>query len=213
MKLYRINIKNMEDPLQNRRLLEQVSMERRKKVLRYRMPDDRKRSLGAGIIIKTILEENGLSESEIRYSENEKPAADGVYFNVSHAGDYVVGVSGSCEVGCDIEKIRKAPFEVASRHFCTAESEYINSAQDKDKAFFTLWTLKESYLKMTGRGLSLPLDSFEVVPAEKGFVLEDASVQCGYFQTMEFNGHIFSICKETDSAFEHMKFQDIRNLF
>lgn len=213
MKLYRINIKNMEDPLQNRRLLEQVSMERRKKVLRYRMPDDRKRSLGAGIIIKTILKENGLSESEIRYSENEKPAADGVFFNVSHAGDYVVGVSCGCEVGCDIEKIRKAPFEVARRHFCAAESEYINSAKDKDKAFFTLWTLKESYLKMTGRGLSLPLDSFEVVPTENGFVLADASMQQGYFRTTEFDGYVFSVCRETNAVFEQMDFQDIRNLF
>ena len=89
MKLYRIHITHMDDPLQDQRLLELVSPKRREKVIRYRMPDDRKRSLGAGIILREILRENGLNESDLRYSENEKPVADSVFFNVSHAGDYV----------------------------------------------------------------------------------------------------------------------------
>ena len=66
----------LDDPLENKRLLELVGTERRKKVIRYRMPDDRKRSVGAGIIINKILDENGLSESCLKYSENGKPVAD-----------------------------------------------------------------------------------------------------------------------------------------
>ena len=107
-KLYRININHFEDPLKNERLLDLVGIRRREKVIRYRMPDDRKRSLGAGIIIRKILDENGLTESCLRYSDNEKPVVDGLFFNVSHAGDYVVGVLSDCEVGCDIEKDRKS---------------------------------------------------------------------------------------------------------
>ena len=34
-----------------------------KKVIRYLQPDDRKRSLGAGIMIRKITNGNGLSES------------------------------------------------------------------------------------------------------------------------------------------------------
>lgn len=60
-KLYRININHFEDPLKNERLLDLVGIRRREKVIRYRMPDDRKRSLGAGIIIRKILDENGLT--------------------------------------------------------------------------------------------------------------------------------------------------------
>ena len=55
-KLYRININHFEDPLKNERLLDLVGIRRREKVIRYRMPDDRKRSLGAGIIIRKILD-------------------------------------------------------------------------------------------------------------------------------------------------------------
>ena len=177
--------------MQNKRLLELVGTERRKKVIRYRMPDDRKRSLAAGLIIRKILNENGLSEDSLKYSENGKPLADNLFFNISHAGDYVVGVSSDREVGCDIEKIVDAPLEVADRFFYLKEAEYIKSAEDKNRAFFTLWTLKESYMKMTGRGMNLPLDSFEVVPMTDGFMLGESAEKPCFFKTMEFDDYIF----------------------
>ncbi len=143
MKLYRIHITHMDDPLQNQRLLELVSPKRREKVIRYRMPDDRKRSLGAGIILREILRENGLNESDLRYSEKREAGCRFcIFFNVSHAGDYVVGVSSDCEVGCDIEKIRKAPMEIAQRHFRATESSYIDASTDRDKAFFYLMDIE-----------------------------------------------------------------------
>ena len=209
MKLYRIHITHMDDPLQNQRLLELVSPKRREKVIRYRMPDDRKRSLGAGIILREILRENGLNESDLRYSENEKPVADSVFFNVSHAGDYVVGVSSDCEVGCDIEKIRKAPMEIAKRHFRATESTYIDASTDRDKAFFTLWTLKESYMKMTGQGLSLALDSFEILKTVNGFSLGKTPERQCFFRTLEFDGYIFSVSNETDFVIRQTDFYDI----
>ena len=172
-KLYRININHFEDPLKNERLLDLVGIRRREKVIRYRMPDDRKRSLGAGIIIRKILDENGLTESCLRYSDNEKPVVDGLFFNVSHAGDYVVGVLSDCEVGCDIEKNANAPLEVAEHYFYHSELAYIKAAEDKDKAFFTLWTLKESYMKMTGRGMSFLWILLKWFPQQMGLSSEN----------------------------------------
>lgn len=195
--------------MKNKGLLELVGTQRREKVIRYRMPDDRKRSLGAGIIIKKLLEENGLSESCLRYSENGKPVADSLFFNVSHAGDYVVGVLSDCEVGCDIEKITSAPLEIAEQYFNVTECEYIKSAEDKSRAFFTLWTLKESYMKMTGRGMSLPLDSFEILPAANGFVLGNSPEKRCFFKTMEFADYVFSVSNETEFAVIQTDFYDM----
>lgn len=209
IKLYRININTLDDPLQNQNLLEMVGEERRKKVIRYRSPDDRKRSLGAGFIIKRILNENGLSESCLKYSENEKPVVDGLFFNISHAGDYVVGVLSECEVGCDIERIVHAPLEVAEHYFNLAEKEYIKSAKDKDRAFFTLWTLKESYMKMTGKGMSLPLDAFELIPAANSFILGKTPERHCFFKTLEFENYIFSVSNETEFNFALTDFCDL----
>ena len=211
MKLYRININHFEDPLENERLLDLVGAKRQKKVIRYCRPDDRKRSLGAGIIIKKILDENGLSESSLKYLENGKPVVEKqkLYFNVSHAGDYVVGVLSDHEVGCDIEKKEDAPLEIARHYFTPGEYEYIKSADDKDKAFFTLWTLKESYMKMTGRGMSQPLDSFEIIRTADGFILGKSSERHCFFQTVEFDGYIFSVCNEGDFVLVKNDFVDI----
>ncbi len=208
MKLYRININHLDDPMQNKRLFGLVGTQRGEKVLRYRIPDDRKRSLGAGIIIKKILNENGLSESDLKYSENGKPVADKLFFNVSHAGDYVVGVLSDCEVGCDIEKIVRAPLEIAEHYFNGTECEYIKSAEDKDRAFFMLWTLKESYMKMTGKGMSLSLDSFEILPAANGFTLGKSPEKRCFFKTIEFEDYIFSVSNETDFTISQADFQE-----
>ena len=209
MLLYRININTLEDPLQNEKLLEQVGPERRNKVIRYLQPDDRKRSLGAGIMIQKLLGENGLSESSLKYSENGKPAVDHLYFNISHAGDYVVGVVSDCEVGCDIEQNVNAPLEIAEHYFYSSERKYIEAAVDPGKAFFTLWTLKESYMKMTGRGMSLPLDSFEIVRKDARFVLGKSPEKPGFFRTMEFEDYIFSVCNESDFTLNQNEFFDI----
>ena len=206
LKLYRINTNHFKDPLEDKRLLQLVDDSRRQKVLRYRMPDDRKRSLGAGIIIRKILYENGLCEGCLKYSENGKPVADNVFFNISHGGDYVVGVASDCEIGCDIEKNVNAPLEVAEHYFYLSELEYIRSSTDKSRAFFTLWTLKESYMKMTGRGMSLPLDAFEIVPEADRFILGKSTEKRCFFRTAEFDGHIFSVSSEVPVHFEQADF-------
>ncbi len=58
-----------------------------------------------------------------------------------------MGVVSDDEVGCDIERNVNAPLEIAEHYFYAAEREYIEAASDPAKLFFTLWTLKESYMK------------------------------------------------------------------
>ena len=142
-------------------------------------------------MIRKILNGNGLSESSLKYSENGKPVVDHLHFNISHAGDYVVGVVSDDEVGCDIERNVNAPLEIAEHYFHSTEREYIEAASEPGKAFFILWTLKESYMKMTGRGMSLPLNSFEIIRKDQGFVLGKSPKRPGFFRTMEFEGLYF----------------------
>ena len=114
-----------------------------------------------------------------------------------------------CEVGCDIGKAVNAPLEVAEHYFNPGELEYIKSEKDKDKAFFTLWTLKESYMKMTGRGMSLLLDSFEIIPATTGYTLGKSPEKRCFFKTLQFDDYIFSVSNETDFSINETDFKDI----
>lgn len=64
-------------------------------------------------------------------------------------------------------------------------------------------------MKMTGRGMDIPLDSFEVVPTTDGFMLGESSERPCFFKTMEFDDYIFSVGNETDFAITQNDFLDI----
>jgi 4'-phosphopantetheinyl transferase len=87
-----------------------------------------------------------------------------LHFNISHTDGLVaVAVSRHCELGIDVEAVdRSVDLAVADRYFFGAEADWL-AVQPRDRqleSFLRLWTLKEAYIKATGRGLSQPLDEF-----------------------------------------------------
>ena len=68
-----------------------------------------------------------------------------LYISLTHSRDYVGCAVSNRTVGIDIEKIREFKTDVASRVCSKDELEYLNQNNLSD--FFTLWTLKESYIK------------------------------------------------------------------
>lgn len=94
------------------------------------------------------------------------PAEPKAQFSASHSGAWaVVAIALGARVGVDIELRRPLQTDdLARRFFAREEVAELEAkpAAERDAAFFTLWTLKEAYLKGLGRGLSKPLDSFAV---------------------------------------------------
>lgn len=86
----------------------------------------------------------------------------GIHFSLSHSGNWAVCAISDHPVGVDIERIESGRHDIASRFFHREEVRYLNTLlpSARDDAFYKLWTLKESFVKTTGRGLDLPLRSF-----------------------------------------------------
>ena len=146
---------------------EAVPPERRRSIDRFRFPKDRCRSLGAGVLLNRALAEAGVDETEFVYGEFGKPRLAeqrGVHFNLSHAGDRAMCVIAPFRVGCDVERIGHRGAGVAERFFAPEEYDLIMSAPEPERpaAFTRLWALKESFLKATGLGLTLPLGAFAI---------------------------------------------------
>jgi 4'-phosphopantetheinyl transferase len=91
--------------------------------------------------------------------------AVGVAFNLSHT-DGAVGVAVAAErlpLGFDLEPLaRRAPLEVAHRFFTAGEIAWLDALPSarRGEGFFRLWTLKEAFIKATGKGLTQDLSSF-----------------------------------------------------
>jgi 4'-phosphopantetheinyl transferase len=96
---------------------------------------------------------------------NDCAEARAICFNLSHSrGLVVLAVCRGGELGIDTEDAlaRRPPLEIADRFFAPAEVASLRAlpAEQQTERFFQYWTLKESYIKARGLGLSLPLDRF-----------------------------------------------------
>jgi 4'-phosphopantetheinyl transferase len=101
------------------------------------------------------------------------PAGLSLNFNLSHTDGLVAcAVTRGREVGIDVENTtrRGATVKIADRYFAPAEVAALHRlpAALQRPRFFAYWTLKESYIKARGMGLSLPLAQFAFELVESG---------------------------------------------
>ena len=107
------------------------------------------------------------------YGENGKPGlpAHTIHgpfgFNIAHAGDWIVcAVAPSSQIGVDIECPRRGldVLLLGDSFLSDGEQEALRSLPvgERITSFLACWTRKEAYLKSMGKGLQVPLDSFEV---------------------------------------------------
>lgn len=98
------------------------------------------------------------------FAVNPHPGVAGLTFNISHSDHVVlIGVTRDCQLGIDVEDLqRKVPIDIADSFFSAGEVRQLRALPPALQArrFLDFWTLKESYIKARGKGLSLPLDQF-----------------------------------------------------
>jgi len=150
-----------------------LTPEERARAERFRQSDDRRRHiLGRGVLRTMLARQLDRSPDSLVFGANPngKPTladADGIAFNVSHSGDYVlVAVGRAAAIGVDVEQWRPR-LDVAGvgrQVFTPAELALIADAPDAQQPFrfFRQWTFKEAVAKATGLGLSLDLKRFEI---------------------------------------------------
>lgn len=149
-------------------LLPFVAEDKQARIRRFYRWQDSLRTLFADLLIRhVIIQETGLKNEEISFTTNDwgKPFLDSsvpFHFNLSHSGAWVVGAVDNRPVGIDVEEIAPVDLDISERYFSRDEHSDLLSKPDKIDYFFTLWTLKESYIKFVGKGLSLPLNSFSI---------------------------------------------------
>lgn len=174
MKLYAANVTALYDESIFQKNLQKVSTSRRIKALKYRNVKDRALSLGAELLLNfavSALYGNRKLPLEFGTNENEKPYLKdypSLYFNLSHSGEFVVcGIDLENEIGVDIEMVGRFDTDTARCCFFGEEFSYFESksGDERAEAFFTMWVLKESYMKAIGKGFAIELSDFSIEPS------------------------------------------------
>ena len=110
----------------------------------------------------------------------------GIFFNLSHSGNYLAGAFSDREIGLDIQTTSPPHSDVlriARRFFPLDEYELLAAIKDREnqlELFFRLWSIKEAYLKYCGCGLRADLNSFLIRPVPQIPSMQDKKQDTQY---------------------------------
>lgn len=167
IKLAYCNVENLD----LKRAYDAVPKDRQDKIDFFRFEKDKKLSAGAYLLLKKLLLEENITNPLFKIEKYGKAYIsnfENIYFNLSHSGKMVLCAISDREVGADIEYIdHEIDLNIAKHYFYNKEYESIMNSQNPADEFFKYWVLKESYMKYTGLGMNLKLDSFEIKIEDK----------------------------------------------
>lgn len=187
------------------------------KMQRLRMEKDKLRSLASGYLLNKMCKELAIPEVEYGYEKNGKPYIQGqkqLAFNLSHSGDYaVLAYSGECQalemddigkalgassltqsIGIDIQQIR--PMREGMKKRILHEKEQVPSGLSLEEETLYLnriWSIKESYVKMTGDGLSLDFRNI-YIDFEEGCVKAEQRPIAFFMEDNSLPGYTMAVC-------------------
>jgi 4'-phosphopantetheinyl transferase len=166
-----------------------LSQEEVTRAARFHFEKDRKRWIvGRGVLRILLGRYVNTYPSQLRFGSHAygKPflafpsVSPPLEFNISHSHDLVLyAFTFTRQVGIDLEyKGASVDYEALAKvSFSPNEQALFRSLPDdvKQEAFFNCWTRKEAYIKARGKGLSIPLDQFDVsfIPGEPAALLQD----------------------------------------
>lgn len=189
--------------------LKRICSERRRRIQRFHHWQDAQRSLLSELLLRAVASERLTLPPDsitILSPDHQKPVLrdqNRFHFNLSHSGDWVLCASSDSPLGIDVERIR--PLDLTLLQSVLSESERrIPQSDDPDRnlrRFYSIWTIKESYAKALGLGLSLPFHNLNVhFPAQSAPFLEDKDPQNGkwtiHFQALDTD-HPCSLCSQS----------------
>lgn len=158
------------------RLARTLSDDEQARAARFAFPRDRRRFVVARGGLREILGRHLCVEPAalgLALTREGKPVLAGpagaaaLRFSVSHAGSLAVyALTLGLDVGVDVERLERGPAAelLASRALSARESAALEALppDERERAFFTVWTRKEAYAKARGLGLALSFQGFSV---------------------------------------------------
>ncbi|MCR5636935.1 MAG: 4'-phosphopantetheinyl transferase superfamily protein [Clostridiales bacterium] len=205
LKLYVTGISPLCDEKLFWKLYEKLPPHVKEKTDSKKLKTNKMQTLGAYALLEYALDKEGIDmqKAEITVNEYGKPYLinENICFNLSHSENYAICAVSDNPVGCDVEMIRaNTNTEIAKRFFCRKEYRYLSSIRDsaeKDKAFILMWTLKESYIKAIGKGLSAKLNDFNLdISNNKRSFTQMIDNKIYHFKCFELRDAFISVCSE-----------------
>ncbi|MEE3490970.1 MAG: 4'-phosphopantetheinyl transferase superfamily protein [Methanobrevibacter sp.] len=173
---------------------------RKEKVDYFRFMKDKKLSSGAYLLLEKLLSEEDIIKPIFKtekYGKSYISNYENIHFNLSHSGSMVACAISDTEVGVDVEyNDPTIDLDIAKHYFYNSEYDNIIKSDNPSNEFFNYWVLKESYMKYTGLGFNLELDSFEIIIKDRISLKNDKNKL--KFNLFDIEDYKLAICSKYD---------------
>jgi len=139
-----------------------LSEDRQAKIRRLRSFAHSNASAIVYLLLRLALKENyDINEAVLfDYTEKGKPILKDyphIHFNLSHSNSIAACVVNDTPVGVDVQQIKNVSDKVAGRVLTEKELLTFKSSLAPIEYFCKIWTIKESFLKRSGQGITTDL--------------------------------------------------------
>ena len=176
------------------------------RILQKKHTDEKCNALGGALLLRYALNEMEIFNFEVIRDGHKKPclAGDGMpFFNLSHSKERVMCAVSDCAVGCDVQWMDPNISPTVAKRFFTAREcaalQACATEEERRCLFYRIWTLKESFVKMTGEGVIRAFHTFSVLPGcDGGFCFSSdfaTEVPCFFEPCTEVN-YRYALCAE-----------------
>ena len=143
-----------------------LSKQRKERLDVIRAENDKINCCAAYLLLRYgLMREYGIkNKPEFEFGQRGKPylkGIEGIYFNLSHCKNTAVCIISESDTAIDVMDIRSVHKGVLKRCCTPEEANRINGSELADREFTRLWTRKECYSKLDGRGLLLDFSKID----------------------------------------------------
>lgn len=169
-------------------------------------PDTRhltEHALGLGLLEQGLSRDFGLSldPSDIIRGPHGKPCLKSrpdIHFNISHCHGLAACALSDVPVGIDVENIRPFREHLLRKALTAEEQRFLDQKSTGDTArqewFFRFWTLKESRIKHSGVGMSVPFTSFSFTFSDTPDMIQCSEPGLYFLQRLLRDRYLLSVC-------------------
>lgn len=178
----------LEEPVE--KILHYFTAQRQEKILRYKFTADRNRTIWAELLARLIVAKKmsrTIEEIQIERAPSGKPYVLNSMLQISlaHSKNWAACSVGEVASGVDVEEDSSDELALAETFFTAREYNQLCNLNGRARSekFLSIWTIKESFAKLTGVNLdaALTVDSIEILSGRnsvvgKNFLLDKAIV-------------------------------------
>lgn len=126
-------------------------------------------SAAAELAICAAMKNSGrpFAPPDYAYKESGQPTIQNGHISISHTEGYAACAIAREPVGIDVE--REHTFsKAAAKRILSPQEELLRESANADELLSRIWTVKESFLKMTGEGIPGGMRTLELIAAGDG---------------------------------------------